>query len=166
MPSSASSPPSQHSPKKRRMTISGSSQASHPVDQASSNPPASDNKTASPPNVVGVSPMDRDDPSPVDQVRSALTTKRNQEVLVEKRRESLGGPLPSSSQSAVSPAVVKPPSASSRTSLRSPNERSTQCPCGRCSLRFQPRCVPGPGSTSALWLVPYVANTFPHILVG
>lgn len=103
------------------MTISGSSQASHPVDQASSNPPASDTKTASPPSVVGVSPVDRDDPSPVEQVRSVLTTKRNQEVLVEKRRESLGGPLPSSSQSAVSPAVVKPPPASSRTSVRSPN---------------------------------------------
>lgn len=102
------------------MTISGSSQASHPVDQASSNPPASDVKTASPPSVVSVSPMDRDDSSPVEQVRSVLTTKRNQEVLVEKRRESLGGPLPSSSQSAVSPAVVKPPPASSRTSVRSP----------------------------------------------
>lgn len=121
MPSSASSPSSQHSPKKRRMTISGSSQASHPVDQVSSNPPTSDIKTPSPPSVVGVSPMDRDDPSPVEQVRSVLTTKRNQEVFVEKRRESLGGPLPSSSQSAVSPAVVKQPPASSRTSVRSPN---------------------------------------------
>ena len=147
MPSSASSPPSQHSPKKRRMTISGSSQASCMVDQASSNPPTSDIKTAFP---------------------DCLSPKRSRRVShgVEKRRERLGGPLPSSSQSAVSPAVVKPPSASSRTSLRSPNERSTQCPCGRCSLRFQPRCVPGPGSTSALWLVPYVANTFPRILVG
>jgi hypothetical protein len=127
MPSSASSPPSQHSPKKRRMTISGSSQASHLVDQASSNPRASDIKTASPPSLVGVSPMDRDDPSPVEQVRSVLTTKRNQEVLVEKRRESLGGPLPSSSQSAVSPAVVKPPPAS-RTSVRSPNMSVARTP--------------------------------------
>ena len=76
------------------MTISGSSQASHLVDQTSSNPRASDIKTASPPNVVGVSPMDRDDPSPVEQVRSVLTTKRNNEELGEKRRGSLCGPPP------------------------------------------------------------------------
>jgi hypothetical protein len=97
------------------MTISGSS---HPVDQVSSNPTASDIKTPSSPSVVSVSPMDHDDPSPVEQVRSALTAKRNQEALVEKRRESLGGP--SSSQSVASPAVVKPPPGSSRASVRSP----------------------------------------------
>ena len=111
------------------MTISGSSQASNPVDQASSNfPPASDIQTASPPSVVSVSPIGRDDPSPVEQVRSVLTVKRNQEVLAEKRRESLGGSLPSSSQSAVSPTVVKPPPASSRTSVRSPNMSVARTP--------------------------------------
>ena len=64
--------------------------------------------------------MDRDDSSPVEQARSVLTTKRNQEVLIEKRRESLGGSLPSSSQCAGPPAVAKPPPNSSRTSVRSP----------------------------------------------
>jgi hypothetical protein len=90
--------------------------------------------------------MDRDDPSPVEQVRSVLTTKRNQEVLVEKRRESLGGPLPSSSQSALSPAVVKQPPTSSRTSVRSPNmsvartARVTDAPLG-------PNPVAAPGQS-------------------
>ena len=140
------SPPSQHSPKKRRMTISGSSQASHPVDQTSSNPPASDTKTASPPSEVGVSPMDCDEPSPVDQFRSVLATKRNYEVLVEKRRESLGGPLPSSSQSGVPPAAVEPPSTSSRTSVRSPNTsvaRSARVP--DAPLGSNPVASPGQG---------------------
>ena len=118
MPSSTSSPPSQPSPKKRRMTISG---PPHPVDQVSSNPATSDNKAASPSSVVSVSPMDRDDSSVVEQVRSVLSAKRDQETLIEKRRVSLGGPLPSSSQSAISPAVVKPLPGSSRTSARSPN---------------------------------------------
>lgn len=118
MPSSASSPPSQPSPKKRRMTISG---PSHPVDQVSPNPNASDNQAASPHSVVSVSPMDRDDQSAVEQARSVLTAKRDQEALIEKRRESLGGPLPSSSQTSVSPTVVKPLPGSSRSSARSPN---------------------------------------------
>lgn len=65
--------------------------------------------------------MARDDLNAVEQVRSMLTVKRNQEALIEKRRGSLGAPLPSSSQPSVSPAAVKPPPTSSRTSARSPN---------------------------------------------
>jgi hypothetical protein len=118
MPPSASSPPSHPSPKRRRMTVGGTS---HPVDQPSPNPGTSDPKPPSPPVMVSVSSTDRDDPSAVEQVRSMVSVKRNQEALIEKRRGSLGGPLPSSSQTTVSPAVVKPPPASSRGSARSPN---------------------------------------------
>ncbi|KAI9508400.1 hypothetical protein F5148DRAFT_979830 [Russula earlei] len=118
IPNSASSSPSQPSPKKRRMTVSG---PSHPVDQASSNPTTSDNKAASPPIVVAAPPMDRDDPSSLEQARTMPTVKRNQETPIEMRSQSLGGPLPSVSQTAVSPAVSKTPAGSSRPSARSPN---------------------------------------------
>ena len=118
MPPSAPSPQSQPSPKKRRTTVSG---PSHLVDQASSNPTTSDTKAASPPIVIGMPAMARDDLNAVEQVRSMLTVKRNQEALIEKRRGSLGAPLPSSSQPSVSPAAVKPLPTSSRNSARSPN---------------------------------------------
>jgi hypothetical protein len=139
MPPSVSSSASQPSPKKRRMTVSGTSQ---PVDQVSSNPTTSaTNKAPSPPIVVGGPPMDRDEPSTVEQARS-LAAKRNQEALIEKRRGSLGGPLPS--QAAVSPAVAKPPSSSSRSSARSPNmgvartARTSDAPSGA-----NPAALPG-----------------------
>ena len=147
VPSSASSPPSHPSPKKRRMTISG---PSHPVDQVSSNPGPSDNKAASPSSVVSVSPMDHDDSSAVEQVRSVLTTK---EALIEKRRESLGGPLPSSSQTAASPAVVKPLPGSSRTSARSPNmsvarnTRVADAPLGHNSVAHPSQSLQAESST-------------------
>ena len=99
------------------MTVSGTSQ---PGDQVPSNP-TTDTKTPSPPIVVGAPSMDRDDPNVVEQARSVLGVKRNQEALTEKRRGSLGGPMPSTPQSAVPPAVVKPLPVSSRTSARSPN---------------------------------------------
>ena len=118
MPPSAPSPQSQPSPKKRRMTISGSSQ---PVDHTSSSPTATDAKAASPPIVIGMPSIARDDPNAVEQVRSMLSVKRNQEALIEKRRGSLGGPLPSSSQPTASSIAVKPPPGSVRTSARSPN---------------------------------------------
>ena len=117
MPPSAPSPQSQPSPKKRRTTVSG---PSHSVDQLSSNPTTSDTKAASPPIVIGMPAMARDDLNAVEQVRSMLTVKRNQEALIEKRRGSLGAPLPSS-QPAVSPAAGKPLPTSSRSSARSPN---------------------------------------------
>jgi hypothetical protein len=100
------------------MTING---PPHPLDQLSSNANASDNQAASPASVVSVSPMDRDDQSAVEHARSVLTAKRDQETLIEKRRESLGGPLPSSSQTSASPTLVKPLPGSSRPSARSPN---------------------------------------------
>lgn len=131
MPSSAPSPQSQPSPKKRRMTIGGSSQ---PADQASSSPTATDPKAASPPVVIGMPSMAREDPNAVEQVRSMLTVKRNQEALIEQRRGSQGGPLPSSSQPIVSSTAVKPPPSSVRTSVRSPNmsvartTRTTEAP--------------------------------------
>ncbi|KAI9443418.1 hypothetical protein H4582DRAFT_1192011 [Lactarius indigo] len=118
MPPSAPSPQSQPSPKKRRTTVSG---PSHLVDQASSNPTPSDTNATSPPVVIGMPAMARDDLNAVEQVRSMLTVKRNQEALIEKRRGSLGAPLPSSSQPSVSPAAVKPLPTSSRSSARSPN---------------------------------------------
>jgi len=117
IPPSVSSTTSQPSPKKRRMTVSGTSQ---PGDQVPSNP-TTDTKTPSPPIVVGATSMDRDDPNAVEQARSVLGVKRNQEASTENRRGSLGGPLPSTPQTAVSPAVVKPQPVSSRTSARSPN---------------------------------------------
>jgi hypothetical protein len=134
IPPSVSSSTSQPPPKKRRMTVSGTSQ---PGDQASSNPTIDTNtKTPSPPIVVGAPSMDRDDTNAVEQVRSVLGVKRNQEALTEKRRGSLGGTLPSTPQTAVAPAVVKPPPVSSRTSARSPNmgvarpARSSDAPSG------------------------------------
>ncbi|KAI0286151.1 hypothetical protein BC826DRAFT_101573 [Russula brevipes] len=142
MPPSASSPPTQPSPKRRRMTVGGTS---HPVDQPSPNPATSDPKPPSPPVIVSVSSTDRDDPSAVEQVRSMASVKRNQEALIEKRRGSLGGPLPSSSQTAVSPAVVKPPPASSRGSARSPNMnvgRTVRAADASSGLR-SPAAVPG-----------------------
>jgi hypothetical protein len=117
MPPTVSSSTSQPAPKKRRMTVSGTSQ---PVDQVSPNPTASDTKTPSPPIVVSGPPTDRDDPSALEQART-LAVKRNQEALIEKRRGSLGGPLPSTSQTATPPAAAKPSPVSSRTSARSPN---------------------------------------------
>ncbi|KAH9002809.1 hypothetical protein EDB86DRAFT_3073944 [Lactarius hatsudake] len=117
MPPSAPSPQSQPSPKKRRTTVSG---PSHLVDHASSNPTTSDTNATSPPIVIGMPAMARDDLN-AEQVRSMLTVKRNQEALIEKRRGSLGAPLPSSSQPSVSPAAVKPLPTSSRGSARSPN---------------------------------------------
>ncbi|KAH9999672.1 hypothetical protein BJV74DRAFT_882939 [Russula compacta] len=122
MPHSASSPPPQPSPKKRRMTLSG---PSNPVNEPSSNSTTSDTKAPSPPTLVSVPSIDHDDTSSAEQVRSMLA-RRNQEALSEKRRESLGGSLPSASQTAVSPAVVKPPPVSSRASARSPNLGSQQ----------------------------------------
>ncbi|KAH9969846.1 hypothetical protein BC827DRAFT_1151769 [Russula dissimulans] len=118
IPPSASSSPSQPSPKKRRMTIGGSS---NPVDQTSPNTTASDNKTSPPPIIVAGPPMERDDPSSVEQVRSIPTVKRTQEAPVEKRRGSLGGSLPATTQIAASPAAAKPPPGSSRVTARSPN---------------------------------------------
>ncbi|KAI0301108.1 hypothetical protein B0F90DRAFT_1817135 [Multifurca ochricompacta] len=119
MPPSAPSPQSQPSPKKRRMTVSG---PSHLTDQVTSfNPTNSGTKAASPPIVIGMPSLARDDPNAVEQVRSMLTVKRNQEALIEKRRGSLGGSLPSSSQSSLSSAAVKPLPGSSRNSARSPN---------------------------------------------
>ena len=117
MPPSAPSPQSQPSPKKRRTTVSG---PSHSADQVSSNPTSSDTKAASPPIVIGMPAMARDDLNAVEQVRSMLTVKRNQEALIEKRRGSLGAPPPSS-QPTVSPAAGKTLPTSSRTSARSPN---------------------------------------------
>ena len=117
MPPSAPSPQAQPSPKKRRTTVSG---PSHSVDQVSGNPTTSDTKAASPPIVIGMPAMARDDLNAVEQVRSMLTVKRNQEALIEKRRGSLGAPLPTS-QPAVSPAAGKPLPTSSRSSARSPN---------------------------------------------
>ncbi|KAI0252166.1 hypothetical protein BJV78DRAFT_1153922 [Lactifluus subvellereus] len=131
MPPSAPSPQSQPTPKKRRMTIGGSSQ---PADQASSSPTATDPKAGSPPVVIGMPSMARDDPNAVEQVRSMLTVKRNQEALIEQRRGSQGGPLPSSSQPVLSSTAVKPPPSSVRTSTRSPNmsvaraTRTTEAP--------------------------------------
>jgi hypothetical protein len=116
MPPSAPSPQSQPSPKKRRTTVSG---PSHSADQVSTNPTSSDTKAASPPIVIGMPAMARDDLNAVEQVRSMLTVKRNQEALIEKRRGSLGAPP--SSQPTVSPAAGKPLPTSSRTSARSPN---------------------------------------------
>ena len=142
IPPSVSSTTSQPSPKKRRMTVSGTSQ---PGDQAPSNP-TTDSKTPSPPIVVGAPSMDRDDPNAVEQARSVLGVKRNQEASTENRRGSLGGPMPSTPQSAVSPAVVKPQPVSSRTSARSPNlgvarpARSSDAPSG-------PNAVAHPGQS-------------------
>jgi hypothetical protein len=116
MPPAAPSPQSQPSPKKRRTTVSG---PSHSADQVSTNPTSSDSKAASPPIVIGMPAMARDDLNAVEQVRSMLTVKRNQEALIEKRRGSLGAPP--SSQPTVSPAAGKPLPTSSRTSARSPN---------------------------------------------
>ncbi|KAI9452241.1 hypothetical protein BJY52DRAFT_1405826 [Lactarius psammicola] len=66
-PPLAPSPQSQPSPKKRRMTVSG---PSHLVDHASPNPTTSDANTASPPIVIGMPAMARDDLNTVEQVRN------------------------------------------------------------------------------------------------
>ncbi len=143
MPPTISSSTSQPSPKKRRTTVSDSSQ---PVDQVSPNPSSSDTKAPSPPIVVSGPPMDRDEPGAVEQGRPMLAAKRNQEALNESRRGSLGGPLQSTSQTAVSPAVVKPPPGSSRASARSPNmgvariTRTSDAPSG-------PNPVAAPGQS-------------------
>jgi hypothetical protein len=117
MPPTVSSSTSQPSPKKRRTTVSGSSQ---PVNQVSPNPSSSDTKAPSPPIIVSSPPMDHNELSTVEQGCPISAAKHNQEALNEFRRESLGGPLQSTSHTAVSPAMVKPPG-SSRTSARSPN---------------------------------------------
>ena len=100
---------------KRRTTVSG---PTHSADQVSSNLTSSDTKAASPPIEIGTPATARDDPKAVEQVRSMLTVKRNQEALIEKWRGSLGAPP---SQPTVSPAAGKTLPTSSRTSARSPN---------------------------------------------
>lgn len=124
------------------MTVSG---PSNPVDESSSNPTTSDAKAPSPPTLVSVPSIDRDDASAAEQVRSMLA-RRNQEALTEKRRESLSGSLPSASQTAVSPAVVKPPTVSSRASARSPNlgvARTTRA----ADASSSPNPIPPPGQS-------------------
>ena len=63
---------------------------------------------------------EHDEPSNNSSSQSRQSHSHPAEALNESQRGSLGGPLQSTSQTTVSPAVVKP-SGSSRTSAQNPN---------------------------------------------
>jgi hypothetical protein len=106
-----------HPPKKRRVTISGAPALNTDVRVA----PDQTNSTPISPVVIGL-PIHRDNPSEVEQIRSMISVKQQQQALIEQRRGSTA--------SLMSPTVASGPSgegqtkgspAGSRSVRRSPN---------------------------------------------
>ncbi|KAJ3875726.1 hypothetical protein F5051DRAFT_461917 [Lentinula edodes] len=95
-PSSINAPKS----KKRRVTISGAPALNTDVRIA----PDQTNSTPISPVVIGFT-VQRDNPSEVEQIRSMLTVKQQQQALIEQRRGSTSGIM--------SPTITAGPSAAS-----------------------------------------------------
>ncbi|KAJ4482235.1 hypothetical protein J3R30DRAFT_3218006, partial [Lentinula aciculospora] len=121
---SGAPPPSFLNPtksKKRRVTISGAPALNTDVRIA----PDQTNSTPISPVVIGFT-IQRDNPSEVEQVRSMLTVKQQQQALIEQRRGSTSGILSPTvaagpSAAAASEVHLKSSLQSSRSIRRSPN---------------------------------------------
>ncbi|KAK7056699.1 hypothetical protein VNI00_002416 [Paramarasmius palmivorus] len=147
---SAAPPPSsiQPSPKKRRVTVSGTpaldTDVRVPADQSNSTPIS--------PVVIGFT-LQRDNPSAVDTVRSMISVRQQQQALIEQRRGSvvgLGSPGVSTATADPAPASSKAPTSGTRSVRRSPNSgtasnrRHTNAPPSNASGNTRP---PSPTSS-------------------
>ncbi|KAL0581020.1 hypothetical protein V5O48_001014 [Marasmius crinis-equi] len=105
--------------KKRRVTISGAPA----LDTDVRVPPDQSNSTPISPVVIGFT-IQRDNPSAVEQVRSMISVKQQQQAIIEQRRGSVAGlvsPVVGNNTADLPPAAsTKPPSTAART-RRSPN---------------------------------------------
>ncbi|KAJ3772384.1 hypothetical protein EV361DRAFT_143009 [Lentinula raphanica] len=116
---SGAPPPSSLSPpknKKRRVTISGAPALNTDVRIA----PDQTNSTPISPAVIGFT-VQRDNPTEVEQVRSMITVKQQQQALIEQRRGSTSGMLSPTVTSGPSAAAGEGHSKSTRSIRRSPN---------------------------------------------
>lgn len=106
-----------HPPKKRRVTISGAPALNTDVRVA----PDQTNSTPISPVVIGLN-IQRDNPSEVEQIRSMITVKQQQQALIEQRRGSNAGPMsPTVASGPSGEGQSKGPAAGSRPIRRSPN---------------------------------------------
>ncbi|KAH7913418.1 hypothetical protein BJ138DRAFT_994100, partial [Hygrophoropsis aurantiaca] len=139
-----STPITQPSPKKRRVTVSGA--APHLLNTNVRSPPlGAPGSTPISPVVIGLAAGD--DHAAREQVRSLLTVKHQQKALIEQRRGSTSGVAPLVSQAAAStnttasagPAVINSPPA---VRLVAPSEAIAAPRIGRRS----PNTGPGIGT--------------------